>query len=281
MYKIGLSTFSKKIDNDLFEDYKKNGIDAMEVSLGDLPVYSDYNYKKVVDFAKQYDIDLWSFHLPFYPFSEIDISRLDLSNKSISILEELIKIGSDMGIDKFIIHPSGEPIDDNEREERLKISQENLALLADKAYNYGATIAIENLPRTCLGKNSDEILKLIALNEKLKVCYDTNHLLNENAADFIHKVGNNIITTHVSDYDFIDERHWLPGEGKLDWQKLLKALKDINYNGVWLYEIAFETPNTIIRNRNLTCEDFSRNAKDLFDGKTPTVFSSPKETLGF
>lgn len=98
--------------------------------------------------------------------------------------------------------------------------------------------------------------------------------------DFIHKVGKRIITTHVSDYDFVNERHWLCGEGDIDWEKLLKALNDVQYKGPWLYEIGFTCPKTIIRNRNLTCNDFALNAKELFSNKKPTVFSTRKENLG-
>ena len=80
-------------------------------------------------------------------------------------------------------------------------------------------------------------------------------------------MGDKIITTHISDYDFVDEKHWLPGEGKINWQELYKALLDIGYKGPWLYELGFKAPNTISRERDLTCEDFANNAKEIFDGK--------------
>ena len=75
-----------------------------------------------------------------------------------------------------------------------------MSALAEKAASHGAVIAVENLPRTCLGKNSDEINELISANPKLKVCFDTNHLLKENISDFIKKTGKNIVTVHISDY---------------------------------------------------------------------------------
>ena len=84
-----------------------------------------------------------------------------------------------------------------------------------------------------------------------------------------------IITVHISDYDFINERQWLPGEGKVDWIKLLTALNEVGYNGVWLYEINLETPDTIIRDRNLTFDDFYNNAKTLFSGKKPIALGKP------
>jgi sugar phosphate isomerase/epimerase len=99
--------------------------------------------------------------------------------------------------------------------------------------------------------------------------------------DFICKIGKKIETLHVSDYDFVNERHWLPGEGKVNWRALIAALREIDYSGVWMYEILFKCPKTILRPCDLTCEDFARNARELFAGEEPTVFSSPKPNLGW
>ena len=96
----------------------------------------------------------------------------------------------------------------------------------------------------------------------------------------MEKLADKIVTVHISDYDFINERHWLPGEGKLNWQAILNALKEIGYRGVWLYEIGFSCPHTILRDRDLTCDDFAKNAAELFANKNITIFASHKENLG-
>ncbi|MFA7636960.1 MAG: sugar phosphate isomerase/epimerase family protein [Monoglobales bacterium] len=252
MNKIGLSSCGKELNEKLFENYEKSGVGAIEISPNYLD-YKDIDYKALADFSSKYGVELWSYHLPFVPFEEIDISSLDGSvrKQSISYLTELIKKASDIGIEKFIVHPSGEPIDVSIRVERIKCSKDSLNELAEIAARFGGVICVEDLPRTCLGNSSAEIIDLISVNNKLRVCFDTNHLLGEDNCDFIRKVGDKIITLHVSDYDFIDEKHWLPGEGKIQWQDVLKALNEINYNGVFMYEIGFKCPKTIIRNRDL------------------------------
>ena len=76
----------------------------------------------------------------------------------------------------------------------------------------------------------------------------------------------------VSDYDYEDERHWLPGEGKVDWHKLYSKLVGYGYKGTWLYEIGIKTrPNIIKRTRDLTFEDFTRNANEIFSGSPLTL----------
>lgn len=46
---------------------------------------------------------------------------------------------------------------------------------------------------------------------------DTNHLLKDLTEEFIKNLGLKVVTLHVSDYDRIDERHWIPGKGVNDW----------------------------------------------------------------
>lgn len=280
MYKIGLSTCGSLPSEELFEACGKAGIACVEIS----PAAEDYDkldYAGIKKWAKQSGLALWSYHLPFCPFEKIEISTKNSSAQTIEYFKELIRKGTDIGIDKFVIHPSGEPIEENDRAERMKWAKDSLHTLAEFADQNGARIAVEDLPRTCLGRNSKEILELLEAHEKLCVCFDTNHLLSEDPVEFVHEVGARIATLHVSDYDFVNERHWLPGEGKLDWQALLAALKETGYAGAFMYELRFTCPNTILRDRDLTCEDIVRNAGELFAGQTPTVFSKPKENLGY
>ena len=274
MYKIGLSTCNN-VSEEFFYGCAKAGVNVVEISAS-RENCDGLSYTDILNWSKKYSVEIWSLHFPFLPFNDIDISNKNLSKKTVEYFADYIKKASNIGINKFVVHPSGEPISDSERAERLKTAKESLNSLAEIASNYGGVIAVENLPRTCLGKNSAEILDLISANDKLKVCFDTNHLLGENPLDFIKNVGDKIITTHISDYDFVDEKHWLPGEGLLDWQAIIKAMGSVNYNGPWLYELGFEAPKTIIRSRNLTHFDFVKNANEIFNNQPISVFSSKK-----
>ena len=283
MYKIGVSSMGALItdDGDKLRMMSESGISAVEISMG-LSNYAALDYKKTAREAKEYGIELWSFHLPFEPFEQIDISSSDneIRTGTVNIQKELIRRAADIGIDKFVIHPSAEPIEDAQREDRIKYSMQSLSELADFAAEHGAIIAVEDLPRSCLGNCADEILRLISANDKLRVCFDTNHLLNDNDKNFIEKAGSKIVTIHVSDYDFINERHWLPGEGKLDWDMIVSGLEKTGYNGVWMYEISLNTPKTITRDRKLTYRDFVDNANAVLNHKKPPFGGTPIPNLG-
>lgn len=272
MLKIGLSSCSKPLTDETFASYAKAGIKAMEISVS-LEESKKTDFAEIKKLADKHSVELWSYHLPFMPFEEIDISSPDetLRLNSVDFLCGLIQKAASAGINKFVIHPSGEPIADAERPMHMESSKKSLAALAEFAHKFGAVIAVEDLPRTCLGKNSDEIEELLSADDRLRVCFDTNHLLAEDFVDFIKNVGDKIITTHISDYDFEDEKHWLPGEGDIDWRRLYNALVDAGYNGVWLYELGFGAGRNIVRCRDLTCDDFVNNAKEIFENKEITV----------
>lgn len=268
MYKIGLSSCGFLLTEENFQKLSQSGVDAIEISMS-LDAHKLINYKEVSELSKRYGVGLWSYHLPFSPFKVINIAspNKEPRENAIKLSKELIEKAADIGIDKFIVHPSGEPIGAEEREEQIKYSMQGLDELAEFAHRHGAVIAVEDLPRTCLGNTADELIRLISVNDKLRVCFDTNHLLSDNNINFMEKLSDKIVTLHVSDYDFTDEKHWLPGEGLVDWAQLLSTLKKINYDGVWMYELGLTSPKTLTRSRDLTFDDFVRNANAIFNGE--------------
>ena len=274
MFETALSTNGKKIGEELFRQYQEAGIGMAELSFGAVGSETLVDLREIKSFADRYGVKIWSFHLPFMPFLTVDISSCDekLREDSVRYLTELMKKAvEETGVRLFVIHPSGEPIEETSRKSRMNCAKESLKALAAAAAEIGAVIAVEDLPRTCLGRDSDDILELLSADDRLRVCFDTNHLLKENNTDFIRRVGNKIVTMHVSDYDFIDEKHWLPGEGGIDWQALVNALRSVNYQGPWLYEVAFKCPKTLSRSRDLCCGDFAQNAREILNGCEITV----------
>jgi len=270
MYKIGMSSCAFPLSEESFRGLSDYGVEAIEISL-DGEGYEKLNYQEVMALSRRYGIRLWSCHLPFTPWGMLNISKPDPQVRSytLDLYKELIRKASDIGVDKFVIHPSLEPIQPEEREEMLQCAMDSLNELAEFAGSRGAVVAVENLPRTCLGNTGDEMLKLISANEKLRVCFDTNHLFQDTHSQFIEKLGDKIVTLHVSDYDYEDEQHWLPGEGKINWPELIAKLEAAGYPGVWMYELTMNARPAIHRNRDLTFEDMVANAREIFAHRQP------------
>ena len=280
---IGLSTNGMKpITEEHFRAMKAAGITKVEISLT-TEASDAFDPAPAMEIAKKTGVELWSFHLPFAPFEEIDISSPDetLRLKSVEHMSRLILKNGSAGIPHFILHCSGETIVVEERRAHMEQAVKSLKTLADVAASVNAQILIEDLPRTCLGRSSWDILQLLKADDRLGVCFDTNHLLGEEIVDFVKKVGKKIVSTHISDYDAWNERHWLPGEGCIDWQALYNALLEVGYEGPWLYEVAYAPEWCIVRDRDLTPEDFVRNAREVFENKPLTVLGKPIEPMTF
>lgn len=265
-YRIGLSCggAGKEICEETFRNCKAVGIEAIEISV-DKTKYDEIPYQEIPKWSEKYGVEVWSFHMPFSVSMKIDISseEYEVRSKAVSYFKELIAKASAAGIRRFVVHPSCEPIAEDARAQKIKYSQESLNELAEFAAQHDSIIAVENLPRTCLGRDSKEMLELVSVNDKLGICFDTNHVLKEDLLEFARNIGDRIVTLHVSDCDFTDEKHWLPGEGKINWKELVKVFEEVNYTGVWMYEIGFKTPDNIKRERDLTFADFTQNAQKI------------------
>ena len=270
MLPIGLSTNGNADFKSFFSGCARAGITHAELSPAQ-DRYGELDFSAVARLAAEHGVSLWSFHLPFMPFAKIDISSTDekIRRDTVRYDAELIRKAAEIGIDKFVIHPSGEPIDPADRPARMRQARESLSELADIAQGCCGVICVEDLPRTCLGNCSGEMLELLSADGRLRVCFDTNHLLFENEADFVRAVGDRIVTLHVSDRDALDERHWLPGEGVVDWPSLYSALCGAGYGGVWMYELGIAPKASINRARELDYTDFPANAKTIFAGRAP------------
>lgn len=265
-----------------FKEMKDAGVSELEVSIsGYLDKNQNIDWQGIKEKADKYGVSLWSYHLPFVPFEKIDISSPDenLRLSTVAEFKNLIEEAVSIGIKIIIIHPSGEPYTDGERAPRIECAKRSLKELAEFADNLGAVIAVEDLPRTCLGRDSADIKKLLSADSRLKVCFDTNHLLAQPLKEFVKEIGDKIITTHVSDYDFKDERHWLPGEGDIDWRELISSLEEVGYSGPLLYEVSLEAPNSIKREKTLDFSDFSVNHKSLLKKEKPKALGIRNENL--
>lgn len=283
-WKLGVSTISWNkspetvLSREMFEAYQKGGIDCLEISTN-WALYDKINYRETEKLSKEFEIELWSYHLPYMPFPEVDITSKDKHVRDAAFEKQsnYIKKAADIGIKTIVIHPSIEPNAPEDREELIKCTQDSLVRFAQLGEQCGVVLAVENLPRTCIGNCSDDIKKLISVDDRLKVCFDTNHLLIEDNAKFIQALGDKIITTHVSDYNFLNEQHWLPYEGLIDWKQLISLLEKVGYSGPFLYELGLIAPNTIKR-RELTYTDFRNNYLALINAQTPEILGKIDDT---
>lgn len=239
---LGISRY-RDLNEAFLERCAKNGVQSVEYAYTE----NDTDYDRVEQWSKNTGVKIWSRHLDFIHLSIAHPDK-DRIVRTMETFRRFIHEAAMTGARTVVVHPSSEPIEDHDREQRMAESIESFGKLVEFAKPYKITVCCESLPRTCLCHNSEEALRIINSVDGLKLCFDTNHLLTEDPVHFIQQTGKHIHTLHVSDYDFVDEKHWLPLEGKVDWRSLIAELEKADYSGPFHYECG--SPEVIRENRD-------------------------------
>lgn len=166
-----------------------------------------------------------------------------------------IEITAMLGCKYVVVHPVKPPQCnfDKDYEFRRKVNVERFKRLRPYLEKYDVICCIENLfgeredGSYCLNASctTNEILDWVnELGEdRYAVCLDTGHLMvntsktGETVADAIRNLGKHLKVLHVHDNDGTFDSHLIPYWGKIDWKETLKALKEIDYQGVFSLEL--------------------------------------------
>lgn len=188
--------------------------------------------------AERIGITVWSIHLPYGRDWDPSDTDEEARQRTVADVGAMIEMVAPLKPQKLVIHASYEPIADSLREAKFAAAVKSLNELVPYAKKIGAQLLIEDLPRTCLGNTAEEMHRLLAaVDPSVGVCFDTNHLLQETPQEFARSMGSSIKSLHVSDYDMVDERHWLMGKGVIEWEDLIAAIAEGGYDGVFMFEV--------------------------------------------
>ena len=71
-------------------------------------------------------------------------------------------------------------------------------------------------------------------------CYDSGHeACRGYGYEFLPLVGDRLICTHIHDNDMVDDQHLIPFDGKIDWQRVMRQLKECKYQGPLTLELRY------------------------------------------
>jgi sugar phosphate isomerase/epimerase len=100
-------------------------------------------------------------------------------------------------------------------------------------------IAIENEP--AIYPKTQDVIEMVEEigEERVGICIDVGHafIYDKDIVESIRKSSGLLIATHISDNDGQNDTHNIPGEGAIDWGRVIKALKDVGYSGDLTYEL--------------------------------------------
>lgn len=169
-------------------------------------------------------------------FSDINIAALmeDLREAFFKILINSLNNAYRLNSKVFVLHagfhsPLGYFFPDKE----LKRNIEFIKRLSRKAEELGVVIAVENCIADSLVKKIEDLERLISEvnSENLKVCLDIGHffIVEGRRLDRIPRLKKHLVSMHFHDNDGKKDEHLEIGLGKIDWNKVINLLCEINY----------------------------------------------------
>lgn len=216
-----------------------------EYSCGPFPArkLSEERIAALAPYIKDKSINFTSLHLPFYwdqerPTQPLDFERGVCAQR----LANCIEFFSPLGMKQMTLH-AGSPLEGVSRAEAIESVRDVVKYLVPYAQKVGANINVEVCPRGSTGGVPEEMLAIMdGMPDCVGICFDVNHA-NERykeVPEWISILGKRINTFHISDCDEIDECHWVPGFGVLDWKEIMRAIKALDHECLLIYEVSRE-----------------------------------------
>ena len=211
------------------------------------PKYLDEMYKEF----KRNGIKVISMHMPTHG---ADISLIEEYDRVWSVREvektalALLRLGGEI----LVVHPGSEIEDEKTRKARREKSEQSLEEILKFCEQWGIKIALEN---TLPGKTGDSIPEILEIVKKfnsknLGICLDTGHcnltssLYNHSGVvECLPEIKDYLCHLHIHDNFGKSDDHSLPFEGNINWKGFVKGLKEINYQGVFMFELRKKTNN--------------------------------------
>lgn len=145
------------------------------------------------------------------------------------------------GVPRITLHGGTEADKEVPHKEQLKALRGFLEEIMPDVERHKTSLNIEYLPRTCLGNTPDELEEIVDgfPPDRIGICLDVNHASPRTAGmpAMIRRLGPRINSFHISDTDGVDECHWFPGEGIIDWPACMAEIKALKRDVLLILEV--------------------------------------------
>ncbi len=217
-----------------------NGFSVIEIFSSRMQI--DFNnhsqLKEIAKGVSDNKLMVNSVHAPFYfdlaslknrMFVNIASENEEYRNKSVEEIKASMVLATLFPVDYYVIHFPYNVI----RDPFLK-SLEELFVFAE---HLQVKLAFENIPGSRTSVAS--IVKFFEDNlVPAGVCFDTGHAnIRGTLYNDIEKYGVNFFTMHVHDNVGDSDSHLVPFEGNIDWERVMKLLKGVDYKWGFILEI--------------------------------------------
>ena len=174
---------------------------------------------------------------------------------------------AELGGSICVVHPDN----DKSAEENAEMYFE----LLPYAKEFGVKIATENMwnwdkeaghaAKAACSHHDDFLAHVLAVNDPyLVACVDVGHAemqgLDTDAATMIRTLGSHVQALHLHDVDLLHDNHYAPFTLKVDYEPIIRALKEIDYQG----DMTLEACHYL--KKEFTPENYLEGLKIMADG---------------
>ena len=235
--KIGISTascFGKLSTEEALKFFKENQVATSEVFLQS---FSEYNKKFAKSLIKKVGkTDIHSIHVLTTQLEPTLYSLNKVAQKdSFEILEGVLQAGKVLNATHYTFH-GGAIFKKTPTVLNYQRIGEITQRIIDRCSAYGIILTYENV-HWGYYNHAGFFKEVSSRCQGLKATLDIKQARQSGIAvkDYIMDMGENIETVHLSDIRE-DGKMCLPGKGNIDFNELMKMLKDVNFDGAMLIE---------------------------------------------
>lgn len=217
--------------------------------------WEDETYPRIIDrrefikIVKSYDLNLDNVHLPFNNINSLWIEGSDRQNK-VDEVKKWMYESKECGAETVVLHTTnGNNISLNN-----SLGYKSFEEIISEAENIKLKVALEN---TQMLHYLDFILNEIK-SDYAGLCYDSSHdfISGQGCGDILDKWKDKLFCVHLSDCDGISDKHWIPGKGIVNWEKIINNIKKTNCKSFSMETYPSETE------KNLDPSDFLIQARN-------------------
>jgi len=199
---------------------KEAGFEEVMISWEDEFAPTYLHKETFPDTVRNAGLEITNFHAPYRGYNDIWEKPFKENGVSFSEFVSMIEDCRRFNVDTLVVHTN-----DLNLSESFKY-ENGLAFfsgLAESAERCNVNLAVENVSRQYLLRY---VLDRIQTSH-FGMCYDTSHdFIQLNArGQIIHDYYNRVKALHISDNDLLTDRHWIPTEGKIPFEKIMPMIK--------------------------------------------------------
>lgn len=220
--------------------FAQAGFEAVDINFC-APIYKEpFRHEPILDGNWQENLDevmaairrnglvISHTHLPFYNYEMEDKEYLAFCNE---MMYRAVDATAYVGATLAVIHPHRDPA----KRTLVDRTVELLTPIRDYARERGVTLCLENMFTT----KPEELVEMVDRLE-CAACWDVGHA-NYGGFDpyaSMCVVGKRIQVLHLHDNYGTRDDHNIPYYGTVNWSEVMRALRDIGYEGTFNYEVS-------------------------------------------